>query len=240
MTIRTKIARNRSRPCRHTGCREFRTALSPFCDRHARAVERHGHPEGRAINPKEYAVERQQVAAFLAKHAAHEGLQSSLKWLQRWMDSATLGTERFPAASELRQAAEHGVTPLQILTESAALFLYSRNRPAALPDDVRLDWAVGIRVLTLAPRQRRFGRLHGKPRHYSKDIGKVARRSVGQRIRLTLAPLFTNIVRGIDEEQAEQQREVLSLHQPFARITNRSTSRLAATTEESSPQESKP
>ena len=51
-------------------------------------------------------------------------------------------------------------------------------------------------------------------------FGKVARRSVGQRIRLTLAPLLVNIVSGIDAEREAQQQEVLSLHMPFI---NRST-----------------
>ena len=108
-------------------------------------------------------MEREQVERFLAKHSSHEGLVTSLQWIQRWMDAATLRTEDVPAARELQQAAQYGITPLQMLTEAAALFLYSENRPQRLPDDDRLTWPIGARVLTMGPRERRFGRLHGKP-----------------------------------------------------------------------------
>jgi hypothetical protein len=131
------------------------------------------------------------------------------------VDAATLRTEDVPAARELQQAAQYGITPLQMLTEAAALFPYSENRPQRLPDDDRLTWAIGARVLTMGPRERRFGRLHGKPRYYSRGIGKVARREAGKRIRMTLAPLLVNVVQGIHGEREAQQREALSLHKPF-------------------------
>jgi hypothetical protein len=220
MSLQAKIASNSSRPCRHGGCSGRRKALSPYCRLHAVRVERYGHPDGKPINPKEYAVERARVADFLERHASHEGLINALKWLQKWLDAArradaaTLGSENVPGARELRQVAEHGVTPLQLLTEAAALFMYSQHQ-RGLPDDDRLTWAIGVRVLTMAPRERRYGMLHGKPRYWSRSVGKVARREVGRRIRTTLAPLLVNIVQGIEAERSEKQREALSLHKPF-------------------------
>jgi hypothetical protein len=139
---------------------------------------------------------------------------SALKWLQAWLDAATFG-EDVAGAREMQSLAAHGVAPLSILTEAAALFLLSRWDPRKLPDDDRLTFAIGIRVLTLIPRERRFGTLKGKPRYRSKSIGKVARREVGRRIRLNLVPLLVNISEAIGAERDQQQQFAVSLSKPF-------------------------
>jgi hypothetical protein len=73
-SFHAKANENRGRACRAEGCNIGRKAVSPYCRAHARAVERYGHPLGRAIRPKEYAVERELVEKFVARQLDHEGL----------------------------------------------------------------------------------------------------------------------------------------------------------------------
>jgi hypothetical protein len=154
------------------------------------------------------------VERFLVKHAKHEGVRSALAWLQTWLDAATLG-EDVAGGREMQRLAAHGVPPLSILTESAALFLLSRWNPRRLPDDDRLTFAIGIRVLTLAPREKRFGSLKGKPRYFCRSIGKASRRDVGRRIRLNLAPLLVNIAEAIGAERDQHQQFLAAISSPF-------------------------
>jgi hypothetical protein len=207
-------AANVRRPCRLSGCSLGRVAFSPFCRSHAARVERYGHPEGRPIDPKEYAFERQSVEKLLATHSEHEGVKSAVQWFQRWLDAAQRG-EDVPGGRDFARLGAHGVSPLSILVEASALFLYSRWNPRKLPDDTRLDFAAGLRVLSLVPREKRFGFLNGKPRHYCRSIGKVARREVGRRIRLNLAPLLVNIAEAVTAEQEQAKQFALSLRTPF-------------------------
>ena len=214
-SFRAKAAHNRGLPCRVQSCLVGRASISPYCDRHAKAVERYGHPLGRAVHPKrDYGVERELVSAFLAKHSSHPGVASAHHWLRRWLDEANLGQE-VPGRSELQRLHAHMVSPLAILTEAASLFLLSHWRPRVLPDDERLTFAIGVRVLSLAPRTKRAGRLRGKPRLYCKAIGKVDRREVGRRIRLNLAALLANIAAAITQEEGAQRAMEASLRQPF-------------------------
>jgi hypothetical protein len=115
----------------------------------------------------------------------------------------------------MQRLAAAGVKPLSILTESCALFLLSRWDPRKLPDDARLDFALGIRVLTLIPREKRYGSLKGKPRYFSRSIGKVARREVGRRVRLNLAALLCNVAEAIDADREQQQKDLAALSKPF-------------------------
>jgi hypothetical protein len=207
-------AANVRRPCRLSGCSFGRVAFSPFCRSHAARVERYGHPEGRPIDPKEYAFERQSVEKLLATHSEHEGVKSAVQWLQRWLDAAQRG-EDVPGGRDFARLAAHGVLPLSILVESAALFLLAHWSPRRLPDDDRLTFAIGVRALCLAPRERRYGTLNGKSRYFSRSIGKVARREVGRRIRLNLGPLLVNVSENIDAEREQAKQFTLSLRAPF-------------------------
>jgi hypothetical protein len=207
-------SRNRGLPCRATACVLPRKSVSPFCSRHAKSYERWGHPLGRSVRPKEFAVERKIVAEFLERHAQHPGVVSALALLKRWLDSAALG-ESAPALSEWQRLQTHQVAPLEILTTAAALFLLSQWRHRILPDDDRLTFAMGYHVLKLAPCSRRYAVSRGKPRMVSVTPGKRARRDVGLRLRRVLAPLLANIAEALSVEWREKQQLDTDLRTPF-------------------------
>lgn len=214
-TFYTKLLQRRGTRCRHTDCTSALDSISPYCTAHRKRVERYGHPDGRAIRAKEYAVERQLVASFLQRHADHEAIKAGLQWLRQWMDDANM-SEDVPGQGALQRLYLHGVEPLQILTVAAALFLFSRLQPRHLPDDDRLTFQIGYQVLCLAPRAQRYSVCRGKPRMVSEQIGKVDRRTVGRRIRLSLAPLFVNLVEAVLAEEQKRNDLSISIRKPFA------------------------
>jgi hypothetical protein len=205
---------NSKRRCRANGCTSNRCGISPYCRRHHRGNTHHGHPEGRKIDPREYAYEKKLTEAFLKKHAHHEGLQSALRWIDRWLHQASVH-EAVPGQREMARIAEHKVTANAILIEVCSVFLFSRFQPKHLPDDQRLTFGLASAVLGLIPREKRFGTSNGKYRYYCVPPRKVAKREVGSRIRLTLGPLLLNVALGIEAELEQQQKDLLALHQPF-------------------------
>jgi hypothetical protein len=213
-SFHSKANANRGRACRVEGCFIGRKAVSPWCNAHSKSADRYGHPLGRAVRPKEYTIERTLVEQFIAAHADHAGIQSALKWLRKWLDAANM-SEDVPGRAEMQRLHAHAVEPHSILVQAAALFLLARWSPRKLVDDVRLDYSIGIAVIRLAPLTKRYGTLKGQPRVYSKAPGRVARREVGRRIRLNLAPLLMNISEAISEAENAKKQFDRDLRLPF-------------------------
>ena len=217
LALQRRVCINQRLRCRATSCESQRFAVSPFCKMHSRRVERHGHPEGRAVHPqRDYGLEHQLVARFIKEQRQHPAIVCALAWLQGWLDHSTQDDTKAPARQHMQRLAGHGVTATDILTEAAALVLLARWKPQALSDDVRLDFAIGSRVLALAPLDKRHGGMRGgRPRIYSAAIGKVARRTVGNRIRSRLAALFTNMVIALEAQELADRQRRKDLEAPF-------------------------
>jgi hypothetical protein len=117
----------------------------------------------------------------------------------------------------MKRLADAGITPKQVLTEAASLYLLARWSPRVLPDDERLTYQIGLRVLRLAHDEKRYSGIgeDGKARYHYRPPGKTLRREVGQRIRLNLAPLFVGISEEIDRQREREQAFRMSLSKPF-------------------------
>ena len=176
---------------------------------------------------RDYGIERQIVSSFLTDQQGHPAVRCALDWLDGWLVSASSGADSLPASSQMVRLARHGVTPFDILAEASALFLLSRWSPRRLPDDVRLDYAIGNRILGLAPLEKRFGGLRGgKPRTYYPAIGQVTIRTVGQRIRRHLAPLFANLAAAVEAQEQAKKHQYTALATPFnAPLTTESSTK---------------
>lgn len=214
MSFKENAERNRRLPCRVPGCATGRAALSPLCALHAQRACRYGSPHGRSIRSKEYLGERKQAEAFIEKHSKHPAIVAAEQFLADWLQAAAQG-DRVPGAADFARLAAHGVMPRRILVEVIAVYLLSRSRPSTLPDDARLTFAIGNRVLLLAPLERRFGTLKGHGRYYSRGITKTARRAVGDRLRTTLAALLGNVEAALIAEHVRSQEFVARVRQPF-------------------------
>src|SRR5690349_11803575 len=99
---RQKVDRNVRHRCSAENCNLPRWRISGYCYRHARAKWMFGHPNGRHIPQKEYAVEQHEVADFLKQHRAHRAVVAATDLLSDWLNAAGRG-DRVPAAHAMRR-----------------------------------------------------------------------------------------------------------------------------------------
>lgn len=211
------VSRNAGRACTVRGCTRTRHQVGLYCHPHSKARTNHGHPLGRRIRPSEYAAERKEVSSFLDQHQDHAGVQVALSFLQQWLDeSRDSGREDIPARSHLSRLAVSGVSPLDILRESAALWLFSTRQSRTLPDDERLTYALGVGVLHLAPFPQctHWSPGRGTRKGYRPPNG-TARREAGEHLRNCLGPLLFNIATAIDAQKLASERTKALLREPF-------------------------
>jgi hypothetical protein len=196
MTYQTPIRLRKAancQPCSVPRCTRPRHGLSLFCRSHKDANRSHGHPLGRRIFPREYAVERKEVAALLRTHPNHPGVERALSWLHSMLARGLANDPKLAGRAEYARVARAGVTPAQILEELASVRMFAHRYPRTLPDDARLDFAFSTAVLRLAPRavERQYSEA-SKRKKYA-VAPKDERRAIGKAIRKELGLLFYTI-----------------------------------------------
>jgi hypothetical protein len=108
-----------------------------------------------------------------------------------------------------------GVTAVEALEVVGSVWLYAQDNPRDLPDDLRLTYALGSQLFKTRPTDARILVVHGKTvRRYPAPPG-IARREVGEALRVTLGTFFARVTQALDEEFAQQREQALTLAQPF-------------------------
>ena len=219
LTIKQGEARNSWKQCAHEGCYNRRDSVSRYCLKHYRIRAKYGSPDGRHMYKKYYAQEKLEIQSFLKKHMEHPGIISALKWLSEWqhltISSDPIEAKAQPAAIlvmyRLRVA---GVTPLDILTEAASLFLYSRRYPSKLPDNQLLTVAISRAIYYLSPSDKRQNWNSGALQSVAPTAKE--RDGIGQRVRDVLGRLLMNIIDGMQAEVEAKAAVRDSFSAPFS------------------------
>lgn len=200
-------ARNSKRECKVSNCREYRHLVSGYCKEHHRKYSLYADPLGRTIKPKEYLKERQEVSALIQRNLTHVATAAAIGFIQGWLDKALAGGP-CQALREMQRLALGGVTALEILTESAALFHYSERYPHQLSNDTKLSFQIALACFRLSPQG--FTLSPTNRPMYRKPRG-ADRRAFGETMRKTLGLYFINISNTIrrKEEQEANLREKL-------------------------------
>jgi hypothetical protein len=218
MPSRTGIDHSRTRntgnPCNQPGCHQPRRGLSSYCAPHERHRNLYGHPMGRSIQPKEYASEKQQVVEFVSANINHGGIQAVMAWIAEVFADGASGRPMVGALlfSRLHQAE---VSPRAVIEESAALWLYSFRRPASVPDDERLTYALGIAVLSLMPRP--AGSMwvgNHVQKRYQRHPGK-SRQLIGTWVRNGFGVLLIRMTDAIQSKEARGNERTKAMHLSF-------------------------
>ncbi len=214
-TMRALVARGAHLPCRIAGCKKPRAGAT-LCDSHRKRRWKYGDPEGRKIFPKFYLHERREVAKLFAAYPDHPGLIDACKWLRAWLDASLAGDKSQPGYVHMARLHRWEITPLAILAEVCAVWLYAHRHPHALPDDQRLTFALALQMLLLAPRDylKSFHYKTGETRYY-RESRYAARKEIGDHIRLTLARLFVNVTQACEERLEQKQNRAKSFGLPF-------------------------
>lgn len=204
-----------------------RKGMSAWCRNHNDRAARFGHPLAPALRPGTWKVERTEVTKVFTAHPHHPGLMQALQWLQEWQARALESDHEFKGAREVARITRHGVTPLQILTELAAVVVWEAGSPHVLPDDRSRDFAASRAIFALAPRHRRALRVRGSP-HGSWGRSPSGRASysvpprtsslayVGRHLRRLFAPLLANVLAAVELNRRLKADKDAAMRLPFA------------------------
>jgi hypothetical protein len=95
------------------------------------------------------------------------------------------------------------------------LWLFAYRRPGTIPHDARLDFALALSLLRLAPEEKKVYWKDGEAKQHGKHIGYRARRDVGVYIRQTLYILVKNMVEAINKEADRENSLKIVLAKEF-------------------------
>ncbi len=209
--MRAAAERLKQFPCKAPGCHKNRRGITPYCATHEVRVARYGHPSGKPIAQKDYQEELDEVSTFLTEQANHPAVLAALAWLSKW----------FKEASEKK--AEYGqyifgrlqgrmITPLAVLTDVGAIWVYSQRHPYRLPDDQRLTFCYARNVARLATFERRTYESGGETMRHPPPREL---KGTGERIRLTLSRFLVNLSLGLQAKKDHAQAFTDNLGSPF-------------------------
>lgn len=208
---RAAVAANEQRRCRIDGCDSRRQGLSTYCRKHGLRLRRNGHPLATRVKLSDYKGELETARQFVRQHIDHAAMRAAIAWADRWIARAGAG-DSVPASDHIRRLHLKGVAGRKLIEHCLAVWLLSHWRPARLPDDVRLTYALGTVVIYLAPR---VCRHTPKGKRYYGNIGATPRRRAGEYIRHTLGIVFAHAVEALEAEQSVARDEWKALRQSF-------------------------
>ncbi|MHC4402053.1 MAG: hypothetical protein ACYTG0_20465 [Planctomycetota bacterium] len=205
---------NEGKTCDHPRCSKPRRGLSKFCVTHEGKSQRYGHPDGAYVHPRLYSCEAEEVGSFVERNIEHPAIQTAISWFDKWISDSTLG-RKVPGGNCLRRLNDNGVTGRKCLESAMPLWLFAYRRPGVIPHDARLDFALALSVLRLAPEEKKVSWKSGEAKQYGKHIGNRIRREVGINIRRTLYMLAKNMVDAINKEEDQANDQKLTLAKSF-------------------------
>jgi hypothetical protein len=218
VSLRTRIAQARGRPCAVSGCRRATNTggLAKVCNHHQKKRRQWGHPLGKKIPAKAYATERKAVAALLDAYPDHQGVKVALDWIANWLQQSAHGDRTQPGYVELARLHRYSVSPRDLLIWTAGVWLYSTRNPRALPDDSRLTFALAVAILRLAPldQTKEYVYRSGVSTKY-RQANRATREAIGNHLRLKLHPLYVQIVQGVENMKRAKREVQAALSVPF-------------------------
>ena len=224
--LHKRIADNFGRACDNPSCQKVRDRVGRHCKLCNLAFIRHGTPTGRAIKPKEYAVESRMVRDFLAAHRDHLGVRNALAFMQSLLPSDSgdpvLGVPVLSAGTtatlrpHFSRLAGHGITPLEVLEKCAALWLLHSWEATRLDDGLPLTLALGNGILSMAPRPQITGTPASNRVPQRQAPRPRIRKLLGLTIREVLGPLLGNISRAIMQVEATRETFKDSMRTAFS------------------------
>lgn len=198
--IHLSIERNTKLKCKAASCNNFRLNVSGYCKFHFKKANLFGNPLGKSIRHSEYKREYEDVSNLITKNINHVATVTSLTFIQSWLDMASNGKSCLQA-SEIDRLVKGGVSALDILLETSAVFLFSQRKPKSLHDNEELSYQIGIAVLRLAEQTSYINssgiKCHRKP-------SGTERKSIGQHLRQSLGLFLFNVTTAINKQEQDE------------------------------------
>jgi hypothetical protein len=210
-TFAAEKHRNSLHRCNAPGCAWDRRGLSQFCRSHAETTARYGEPTGTPIDPKRWALYRQQVQEVFQVNHDHPGLVNALQFIREWMAQAVEDGRAFPGAEELKRLMLSGVSPMEVLLEVSAFYAFSQACPHTCRTDKGWDYAMSRAVFRLAPRPRRRTRKGT----YAPQPRASALGHIGKHLRQVLAGFLANVQLALEAREDAKRAAMEAWRQPL-------------------------
>jgi hypothetical protein len=194
--LHERLEANTRLRCKTDGCSNRRRRLSGYCASCGLNVNRWGAAHARALPPREWKKELDETRTFLTANREHEIVQAGETLLSEWLKDGPIARM---SALEIRRLRLRGVTPIQIMENVTALWLFALRRHERLPDNDQLTLMLGHAVMSLAPLTSHERRK--RDRHLSSD-----KKALGSYMRHHFTMLFAKLT-GAVHHAAERRRK---------------------------------
>jgi hypothetical protein len=160
------------------------------------------------------------VRALLETNSGHPMVTHAQAFIQQWLSQAAAmdGRRGCAWATEVARLGRHGVNPLDLMTELAAVHVALKDKPGAVQGKQHRDFAISRALCLLAPRPRTVtleARAKGTSGYAKKPLPS-ALRHIGPHLQQALAPLLALIVQALEQEQFRAKAEADRMWQPLA------------------------
>ena len=211
---------NQATKCKAKGCYNNREYLTGYCRTHrsmARGVRLYGWPGGRRIWPKEFKLEKDQVSEIINANLNHAGIQTGIKFLERYLSLSQQGIKT-PGGSFMAKVADLGFTAKDLLTEAAAIWLFAYRNPALVPQSLEgrptnlpLDSTTGRCLALITTHAFGRGRCVGKT-----NLTKRGAVKIGEYVRTNIGTLLINIIKAVNGKEKAEQERLMALASPLS------------------------
>ena len=203
---------NSREQCSAIGCHNHRHAVSKYCSKHYHANSLNGHPNGRRLSRKtDYGYEHLLAKSFIEEHLNHVGIGQALSFITNWLTNDTNPLSHL----ESKRLSSNGVTALDVLIESTAVFLMARLQPHLIPSSETLTLAIANAVLHLTPLESYYLWTNGiKTKDYYRVSAKT-RRAIGKLLTDNLRLLHVNISSTIEGQLQAKEEFKMNYLKPF-------------------------
>lgn len=156
--------------------------------------------------------ELKEIRAFFKEYHDHPAIVSATQWFDNWLIAAS-NKETTVGSYIFGRLHAQSISPLDILKEVAAVWLYAHKYPNFLPDDQRLTFALARNAGRLATFERRAYGASGTKSIRHPPAREA--REMGEHIRQSLARFFVHLVMALDANEAAAKAFKESLATPF-------------------------
>jgi hypothetical protein len=226
--LHQRMAELKGHQCASKGCPMPVFRIGKWCKRHGPLFAKYGSPTGRRLKRKDdYQREYLLVTELVNNNREHPGLVRAEEWLSQFFPPEEAGKvvpvvepqvkpeSRKALSTTFLRLSPQGVTPLDVILESAALYLVSEWRPHTLSDDLALTRQIGTQVVYLATRDIKSVWMNGEKQYRPKRIPNQTRHHVGAAIRGALGSLMLNMARTVVAKVASDEQAVHDQGAPF-------------------------
>jgi hypothetical protein len=193
-----------TKPCQVPGCSSLRHGIGKYCVKHAYAQMAWGHPLATAIlRLSIFDPAIAKAEALLNKNINHPGVSHCVQFFDQYLKAAAQGSTSVPASDRVGALASAGVTGLELLSRTAAVYLARESYSGLILSDAHALALVGHLIL-------RTKQVSGLPQVLGRE-----RKAVGRFVVSAVGTLCVNLSTSLREQELLKEHERNQMAKPL-------------------------